>query len=131
MRARFGAGRRATAVRWPALWRVRRERLARSMAESWGLLPRARRALAVALASTGAFLLLAGTFLARCVGPLGVSTFAHLLTVLCGLLVLAGGGLARVERLLRPTPLAAAWWRGRSAAWASWDTVLRRADRTG
>ncbi|MBX5493098.1 MAG: hypothetical protein IRZ14_18260 [Chloroflexi bacterium] len=61
-----------------------------------------RHAVAVALASTGALLLLAGTWLARCVGPLGASTLAHLLTVLCGLLVLAGGGLARVERLLRP-----------------------------
>jgi hypothetical protein len=61
-----------------------------------------RHAVAVALASTGAFLLLAGTLLARCIGPLGASTLAHVLTILCGLLMVAGGGLARVERLLRP-----------------------------
>ena len=102
MRARFVARCPITTAGWPPLWRVRDEVLARSVVHSWGVLPRVRHAVAVALASTGALLLLAGTWLARCVGPLGASTLAHLLTVLCGLLVLAGGGLARVERLLRP-----------------------------
>jgi hypothetical protein len=85
----------------------------------------------MALASAGAFLLLAGTFLARCVGPLGASTLAHVLTVLCGVLVLAGGGLARAERLLRPALLPPVWWHGHGGASSRWDAGLRRSERAG
>lgn len=131
VRTRLGVGPRATAARWPELWRARRERLHRAVARSRGVLPRARRAVAMALASAGAFLLLAGTFLARCVGPLGASTLAHVLTVLCGVLVLAGGALARAERLLRPALLTPVWWHGHGGASSSWDAGLRRTERAG